>query len=734
MSGQGSEPNGAVRCYSGDNEDGKEYRRWKTWCQNKLLTLDKLPAASRGAYIYTLLSGKALEAVEHLEPEAYQKTGGDQILWDLLDQRFPQKEQVDEIGEILGEVFALKVRDGETMKMWAARSQELFERCARKTGVKFPDEARGWLMLHRAGLSEEQKAVVIARAGGDLSREKISTAMRSCYPDFIARRKGAAVVDEVFPVEDHDDAPPLDTEFQDVEEFVSEHLGNTSLDDDEFPEGDVAEVLAATWKEKRQELNRLQKSRQFAKAREVRRSFRVEVEELKAKTTCHRCGKRGHWAKECTLPKGAGKSGKGGNSATPAASASGAACVEIADVDASEFVAAVMPVFDLVQKVRERLSEQKLGSVESGVALVSCPGFGVLDSGCGRTIVGANTLLEFEKLWRQKGINIPEHVHEVHQFKYGNGEIETSKAVVPMPVSLAGKKGIIRASIVRGSAPLLISRTALKKLGASLDFQHDRLRLFNREVPLQVNQAGQYVVNLLKDAEVSDEVDPPFAEVMTIAPQVQADSNPDRTADENPDESCPPVPEEVEPESNASGSSLDSDPPMVSQDRPVHVWVQEDSGVSCTPLLSKHGPNWNQVFRRVVKIAGSGKIISDQHFAPGILQKNTIQPLLTPDQHVVSEFHFHGRATCLSPARNDVVLPSWKPSRRQARRLLQQASVSHEVCMAERQWGKGKVSVMEVFSPPRFAPEVESRGFEAKSYDLKTTFPLPKTVGKLKMI
>ena len=39
---------------------------------------------------------------------------GADVLWGLLDSRFPQKEQVDELGEVLGEVFALKVQEGET--------------------------------------------------------------------------------------------------------------------------------------------------------------------------------------------------------------------------------------------------------------------------------------------------------------------------------------------------------------------------------------------------------------------------------------------------------------------------------------------------------------------------------------------------------------------------------------------------------------------------------------------
>ena len=66
-----------------------------------------------------------------------------------------------------------------------------------------------------------------------------------------------------------------------------------------FEEADVAEVMAVSWKEKRQELNKLQKSRRFKAATDLRRSFRVEVEELKKRTKCHRCHRVGHWSREC---------------------------------------------------------------------------------------------------------------------------------------------------------------------------------------------------------------------------------------------------------------------------------------------------------------------------------------------------------------------------------------------------------------------------------------------------
>ena len=78
--------------------DSKEYKRGKVWACNKLRTLDKLPKDAHGSFIYTLLSGKALEAIEHLEPESYQKEGVEAVIWALL--------KVDELGEILGEVLA----------------------------------------------------------------------------------------------------------------------------------------------------------------------------------------------------------------------------------------------------------------------------------------------------------------------------------------------------------------------------------------------------------------------------------------------------------------------------------------------------------------------------------------------------------------------------------------------------------------------------------------------------
>ena len=92
-------------------------------------------------------------------------------------------------------------------------------------------------------------------------------ALPSCYPDLIVKKRqlqqSKNSLSKIWM--NHLRLRPDDMQAADVE-------------GDDFPGTDVAEVLATAWREKRQELSKLQKSRQFGKAKEVRRAFRVEVE------------------------------------------------------------------------------------------------------------------------------------------------------------------------------------------------------------------------------------------------------------------------------------------------------------------------------------------------------------------------------------------------------------------------------------------------------------------------
>ena len=75
-----SELGASMKYFSGEDCDFREYRRWKLWTTNRMLTMDKLPKEARGSFVWTLLQGKALEVVEHLKPEQYQVAGGETVL------------------------------------------------------------------------------------------------------------------------------------------------------------------------------------------------------------------------------------------------------------------------------------------------------------------------------------------------------------------------------------------------------------------------------------------------------------------------------------------------------------------------------------------------------------------------------------------------------------------------------------------------------------------------------
>ena len=147
----------------------------------------------------------------------------------------------------------------------------------------------------------------------------------------------------------------------------------------------------------------------------------------------------------------------------------------------------------------EQLRRRRLALPPTPLCLISSPGFAVLDSGCGRTVIGAETLDQFKKLWRDAGLGPAIEVKEQNSFRFGNGELEVSNRVVEMPLHMAGRRGIVRAAVIRGRAPLLLSRPALKRLHARVDFNTDEMMIFEPaiKVNLRVNEAGQYVVPVL---------------------------------------------------------------------------------------------------------------------------------------------------------------------------------------------------------------------------------------------
>ena len=466
---------GQFKRFSGEALDGKELRKWKLWCQAKMASPKDLDKKQRGPWVFMLLDGLALETVEHMTIEQLTADDGDEKIWTLLEERFPDKLKHDHLAECLREVFALHAKEGESMAEWTSRVQESFSKCRRKVSVEFPSEARGWITLNCSGLSSDQLAIVVAKTGGDLKFETVVSSMRSCFPDYVAStkaKKSNATFLADAPHGFHEDEPhhaePGDSiVFEEVEAFLSEYGEDFT---GEFDEAESAEILAANWKDRRNEIACLQKTRNFKQVSKIQQQFKEDLSEVKKRTRCRKCNKLGHWARECPMSKGKGKSSA--SSSDRPGQANGAALVEGQSTNETMMV--------------------------SECLLVSSPGFGIIDSGCGKTLIGQTPLNELFRLYQKQGIEQPCLRRQNNVFAFGNNEEECSSHVVDLKVGISGRSGRVEAAIIKGPAPLLLSRSTMKSLGATLNFGEGTLSLNGGDPQvLQINSAGQFMINIL---------------------------------------------------------------------------------------------------------------------------------------------------------------------------------------------------------------------------------------------
>lgn len=100
---------------------------------------------------------------------------------------------------------------------------------------------------------------------------------------------------------------------------------------------------------------------------------------------------------------------------------------------------------------------------------LSSPGFGVVDSGCGKTLNGANTLRQLSELTESKGHGPVKFKSEESVFRFGNDMTERPTQVVTLPLGIAQTYGTVAAAVINGSAPLLLRRPTLVKIGACLN-------------------------------------------------------------------------------------------------------------------------------------------------------------------------------------------------------------------------------------------------------------------------
>ena len=137
-----SDADGGYKRFSPE-ANGRDLKRWKTWCLSKMVTMTKLSKEARGPFVYSMWDGDALTAVEHLDFAEFAIYGGENLIFKMLEARYPDKDPIDRAGKALFDVFEVSVREGERLSEWSDRAESVFHACQRDAGIAFPDMVKG---------------------------------------------------------------------------------------------------------------------------------------------------------------------------------------------------------------------------------------------------------------------------------------------------------------------------------------------------------------------------------------------------------------------------------------------------------------------------------------------------------------------------------------------------------------------------------------------------------------
>ena len=149
-------------------------------------------------------------------------------------------------------------------------------------------------------------------------------------------------------------------------------------------------------------------------------------------------------------------------------------------------------------------------------------GCGLVDTGCGKMVVGRKTLQRFESILK-KADPSAEITYSKHEatFRFGGDHNVKSTQLAHIPITIADMTGELRVSVVEGETPLLISLPALKDLGAIIDTTTDEIvfKKIDRRVTLKRTVTGHYAIPLTIGQHAEPKVCNPACTIFYIQDQ-----------------------------------------------------------------------------------------------------------------------------------------------------------------------------------------------------------------------
>ncbi|CAE7247833.1 unnamed protein product [Symbiodinium microadriaticum] len=513
----------------------------------------KARGRTRGPLLLKALSGTPFQDFKHLAKDTKWLTDPDNAETLLSQMDTPEYYGDDKDEHLLASLsritYHLKRSRNESARQFLGR-WEAAERKVLEHKVNLPSIYKGFLLINALGLSEADTKALLNFTQGSIEPKDVKHWLRKHETKLQANQLGNEVSTKlgkptgtaIHLVEDQSEentevAPEgaEETELEMMEAMLADLVEPEEPETGPFEEQEAAEILAMMIKEKKKTYSQ---SAQLKKDKELGRGYRsgggfnranngpirpgtykLSIAELKQRTRCQKCGRIGHWKRECP--------GTASASSTMPPKETHLLEVDLQDYDDAMFCHLLETIPEKITSTNAVLTEEfepkgcgehpdRTDSPISELDYMSCrfhevwfsdhTGYddracATLDTGCQRTAVGIETLNQMKPLWPHELKWFKQE--ETNRFRSVHGVSQTTYNAV-LPCSL-GKKGCyLKPAVFEGpqssQAPFLLSLKFLLQSDAIISLVQGRLMLVlskhGAHIPLHLGPTGALRVQL----------------------------------------------------------------------------------------------------------------------------------------------------------------------------------------------------------------------------------------------
>ena len=426
--GKGPSEKLLISTFSGEDADGDLGTSARSYLRQVAAweRMTKLTSNQQALVLYQHLQGAVWVNAESLDIDRLGDFDGVSYLKDWIRQHYLDVE-VTSVGRSLSDLFRkLRRRLTQTFRDYAAEFNRLLARVV-ECGCRLPDVATAWLFVDRANLDETTEVSLLASVGNRYALCELQQAaiildrsMRKPW-EKTGRQDGGRrhqSVHHTSNLEDHDED----------EAFGDDETTTQNADDQDHDDLYIAYLTGKI-------RNEGGKGKTFD-PETVRRTAEDRIKAAKAKSFCSACGQRGHWHRDPVCPRRRGENqGPGPRDESRKA----------------QTVHVVNEIYEV--------------AADSSDGLLA-----ITDSACSKNVMGTGWLQKYLDMMRGRSFN-PDFVHEREAFRFGASRVYESSYAAVILISLGGKWIAIKAAVVHGDVPLLLSRPCLAHLGMVLDLE-----------------------------------------------------------------------------------------------------------------------------------------------------------------------------------------------------------------------------------------------------------------------